>query len=144
MKLFIGLLLSALAFGSTAAELYLPCCSNHIGDEGRKKPLNENNHGIGYENDHGYFGLVLKDSLNNPSWAVGKAWRWRTNSDPYIGIGASAFVMMRANVDNYTPFPAVLPSVTVGYGRAAVDFTFIPKTSATKYGAVFAMFRIKF
>lgn len=48
-----------------------------------------------------------------------------------VGAGYTLFLMSRKDINNYIPFPGILPLVSVEYRRASVIATYIPGRSGT-------------
>uniref|UniRef100_UPI00333FD89D lipid IV(A) palmitoyltransferase PagP n=1 Tax=Castellaniella defragrans TaxID=75697 RepID=UPI00333FD89D len=44
----------------------------------------------------------------------------------HVGAGYTLFLMSRKDINDYIPFPGVLPLVSVGYRKASVFATYIP------------------
>jgi hypothetical protein len=71
----------------------------------------------------------FKDSLGEPSFMAGGGVKRRfrlASDDFYVDLGIVAFLMTREDVNANQPFPGVLPAMTVGGKRVAVNFTYMP------------------
>jgi hypothetical protein len=101
------------------------------------KEWNEDNWGLGIERefDTGSRWVKVavangfKDSLGEPSYMAGGGVKRRfrlVSDDFYVDLGVIAFLMTRDDVKNNQPFPGVLPAMTVGGKRIAVNFTYLP------------------
>lgn len=101
---------------------------------------NESNYGLGleYEFDSTSRWLwstnvnAFRDSVNNMSYMVGGGLRRRLfqsnhSVDFYVDAGLNAFLMARADVNDYLPFPGILPSVSMGTNRVGVNITYLPE-----------------
>jgi antimicrobial peptide resistance and lipid A acylation protein PagP len=102
-----------------------------------EKHWNEDNWGLGFEKEfnsssHWVAAAVangFKDSMDNPSYMAGASLkrRFRMFSDHlYFDAGIVAFYMTRHDVRHNEPFPGVLPAVTFGSRRIAVNVTYMP------------------
>ncbi len=101
---------------------------------------NEANYGAGFEYEFdtrsrwirtAMFNAFL-DSAENMSYMGGFGLHRRlVVSDRFAGLyldaGLNAFVMTREDVENNRPFPAILPSVTVGNRYGGLNISYIPK-----------------
>lgn len=104
-----------------------------------KKNFNEENWGLGFEYDfeekekwiNFITGSFFKDSLSNTSKYIGggSKRRFMLEDDKdgwHIDAGLVAFVMTRKDYKNNQPFFGVLPFVSVGTSRFAINATYIP------------------
>lgn len=100
---------------------------------------NENNYGLGFEyqfdstsrwiwsvNANGFV-----DSVSNMSYMAGGGLRYRVFASEasqglYFDIGLNAFLMARKDVNDYLPFPGVLPSISAGTRKFGVNLTYLP------------------
>ena len=98
---------------------------------------NEANWGLGFEREFNSSGrwvkvaLVngFKDSVSELSYMAGGGLkrRFRPAADAfYVDVGLIGFMMTRQDVNNNQPFPGVLPAMTLGSRRIAVNFTYLP------------------
>lgn len=101
------------------------------------KEWNEENWGVGVEREFNpsarWVRLAVangfKDSLGEQSYMAGGGVKRRfrpAGNDFYVDVGVVGFVMTREDVNGSQPFPGVLPAVTVGGRRIAVNFTYMP------------------
>ena len=68
------------------------------------------------------------DSNKNPSYyAGGGALRRFEYRGVHADLGAIGFLMVRKDFKNDRPFPGVLPVVSIGAGRFALNATYVPK-----------------
>ncbi len=99
---------------------------------------NENNWGLGVEREFNtgsrWVKLALangfKDSDGDPSYMAGGGLkrRFRMFSDhAYFDVGVIGFVMTREDVHHNQPFPGMLPAITFGTDRVAVNVTYLPE-----------------
>ena len=135
--------LFALATGLTAApsaadelSLLVNGKALHLGVPDDKH-LNEKNWGLGLQYDWDLkdskwipfataSGFI--DSNKNPSYyAGGGALRRFEYGGVHADLGAIAFLMTRENFKHDRPFPGVLPVLSIGAGRVALNMTYIPK-----------------
>jgi hypothetical protein len=101
------------------------------------KNLNEKNWGLGlqYDWDRGDskwipFATVsgFIDSNRNPSYYAGGGALRRFQFDGmHVDLGAIGFLMTRKDFKNDQPFPGVLPVLSVGTQRVALNMTYVPK-----------------
>ena len=97
---------------------------------------NENNWGLGFEyhrrpiKNHYYFtsGGVFKDSVNNLSGYLGGGIKYILLKDQkiHINYGMALYLMSRKDYHDRKPFFAVLPFVSFGTGRLALNTTYVP------------------
>jgi hypothetical protein len=98
---------------------------------------NEDNWGLGIEREFDTssrwvkvaLANGLKDSFGEPSYFAGGGVkrRFRMHSDLYVDVGVIGFVMTREDVNHNQPFPGLLPAVTIGRRRVAVNVTYMPE-----------------
>jgi len=103
--------------------------------------LNERNYGAGFQYE---FNRINKnwvpflnaggftDSYNKPSYYVGGGFvhRFRLPNNIqgfHLDAGLTGFVMTKADVNDNEPFPGILPMVSIGNKRVALNITYIPK-----------------
>ena len=100
---------------------------------------NEENWGFGVEREFDsasrwvkvFVANGFKDSLDKPSYMAGGGIkrRFHVHSDDfYLDFGVVGFLMTREDVKHNAPFPGLLPSMTVGGKRVAVNITYLPET----------------
>jgi len=101
---------------------------------------NEGNYGVGFEYEFNTRSRWIKlamanaflDSMENMSYMAGFGLHRRlVISDRFAGFyldaGLNAFMMTRQDIANNRPFPAILPSVTVGNRYGGLNLSYIPK-----------------
>lgn len=133
-------LLCTFAGTATAGELDLLVNgrSYHVNSD---YDWNENNIGIGleYEFDSAsrwiwsVNGNAFMDSQNNMSYMAGGGLRRRllqSDGDTgfYLDAGLVAFVMSRADFNDYLPFPGILPTLSLGTKSIGVNLSYVPKS----------------
>lgn len=102
------------------------------------KNWNEQNWGLGLEREFDsqsrWVKVALingfKDSQDEMSYMAGGGLkrRFRLNSlseDFFVDVGLIGFMMTRQDVNNNKPFPGVLPALTVGTDRIALNVTYL-------------------
>ena len=102
---------------------------------------NEENWGLGFEREFDSdrpwvkvaLGNAFQDSLGEPSYMAGGGLkrRFRLNTqhdDFYVDLGVVAFLMTREDVRSNRPFPGILPAITFGARRAAVNVSYLPES----------------
>jgi hypothetical protein len=100
---------------------------------------NEDNWGLGVEKEFNTSGRWVrlatangfKDSLGEPSYMAGGGVkrRFRFLSDKaYVDFGVVGFLMTREDVNDNQPFPGVLPAMTFGTKRVALNVTYLPQS----------------
>jgi len=100
---------------------------------------NESNWGLGLEREFDDGGPWIKiamgngfvDSQYDMSYMAGGGIlrRFRlpaVSNDAYVALGAVGFFMTRHDVHQNRPFPGVLPALTVGTRKLALNLTYIP------------------
>jgi palmitoyl transferase len=102
----------------------------------RVKTYNENAWGGGLGkslidekgNWHGLYAFAFSDSHKNMEPILGYAWQklFSLNQDLKTGIGLSAFLTQRPDINNGIPFPGALPWLSVLYKRVTLSATYIP------------------
>ena len=110
--------------------------SHHINSD---YDWNENNIGLGieYEFDRkspwiwSLNGNAFTDSLNNMSYMAGGGLKRRLfqSASPagyYFDAGLVAFVMSRADFNDYLPFPGILPTVSFGTKNIGFNVSYVP------------------
>ena len=77
---------------------------------------------------HMVFGLAFLDSHKNIEWQVGYSWStfWGSRDGLQPGLGYTAMIVQRPDIANGIPFPAVLPILSLRYGKATLVTTYIP------------------
>jgi len=108
------------------------------------KDWNESNWGLGIEHEFNSQDRWVKLALGNAfihsqdgmSYMAGggikRRFRLPLSRDYYLDIGAIGFVMSRDDVRRGQPFLGVLPAITVGTQKIALNLTYLPGTWADK------------
>lgn len=107
-----------------------------------KKELNEANWGFGFEYNYternGWVPFLttsgFKDSNENMSYYTGGGIKKRFMlssgaRSAYVDVGGIAFMMTRENYHDNRPFPGVLPVLSVGMNKLALNITYVPDIS---------------
>jgi hypothetical protein len=121
------------------SELYLPLHTHHMRSSYSRAKIdsfNEDPLGIGYGrgkfdekgNWRGVYIMEFQDSHYKPQWMAGYNWQaiWGDKSGWHTGLGFTAFLMARADMAKYTPFPGILPTASVGYKNFSLESTYVP------------------
>jgi hypothetical protein len=125
-------------------------------DEPAGSDLNEDNWGAGVQYD---FNMTkgkwvpfisasgFKDSNGNPSYYAGGGTVRRFSfgeekSSVHLDAGVVAFLMIRKDFMGGDPFPGVLPIISLGTDRVAVNVTYIPKVDPKMVPIVFFQLKI--
>ena len=100
---------------------------------------NESNYGLGFEyqfdSDSSWIWSLnanaFIDSVNNMSYMAGGGLRKRLiESDGasgfYFDAGLNAFMMSRKDVNDYLPFPGILPTISTGFRNLGINLTYLP------------------
>ena len=108
---------------------------------------NENNYGAGIEYEFNTQSRWIRtgmanaflDSEKNMSYMAGFGLHRRLIvSDRFAGFyldaGLNAFIMTRDDVNDNRPFPAVLPSVTLGNRYGGINLSYVPKKAVHDVG----------
>jgi hypothetical protein len=127
---------------------------------------NEHNWGLGLEREfdaHSRWVKLavvngFKDSQDEMSYMAGGGIKRRFRLDAmseglFVDVGVIGFMMTRQDVDNNDPFPGLLPAMTVGTRRVALNVTYLSRkmmdgaTNVTKVdptvsGLVFLQLRL--
>lgn len=80
-------------------------------------------------NYEGMYGMVFQDSHSQAEYLVGYAWipTWPIkDTDLKVGVGIVGFITARADTANYTPFPGVLPVVSLSIASFSVQAAYVP------------------
>lgn len=118
--------------------------------------LNEENWGAGVQYD---FNITkrkwvpfisvsgFKDSNGNPSYYAGggTARRFSFGEEEgslHLDAGVVAFLMIRKDFMNGDPFPGVLPVISLGTNRVALNVTYIPKVDPKMVPIIFFQLKI--
>ncbi|MBT8084229.1 MAG: hypothetical protein HKN35_06130 [Woeseia sp.] len=137
--------------------------SHHVNS---KYDWNENNFGLGLEYEFEQRSRWIKsvnvnyfsDSLENMSYMAGAGLKRRLfQSEKFGGVyfdaGIVAFLMARKDINDYNPFPGVLPALTLGNRYGGINLTYLPKKAVhdiahanvvdpTIGGVVFVQFKV--
>ena len=136
------IVLTALGVGSAEAnaqtdwDVVLNGRSIHVS---AAQKWNEENWGLGVEREFNSSGRWVKvalasgfkDSMGEPSYMAGGSIKRRFRvaaDDLYVDLGLVGFMMTREDVNKNHAFPGVLPAMTVGNRRVAVNFTYLPNS----------------
>lgn len=101
---------------------------------------NENNLGLGLEYQFDtsspwiwtLHGNAFLDSRNNMSYMAGGGLKRRlyqslSPAGYYFDAGLAAFVMSRADFNDYLPFPGILPTVSFGMKNLGFNISYVPQ-----------------
>lgn len=138
--LILASLLLALVTGPAAAgnlDVVVNGKSHHVNSQ---YDWNENNLGFGLEYEFQQRSRWIKtvnanyflDSLENMSYMAGAGLKRRVFETErfggmYFDAGIVAFLMARKDINNYSPFPGVLPALSLGNRYAGINLTYLPK-----------------
>lgn len=86
-------------------------------------------------NDETLYAMAIRDSNRNIQWTAGYVHQWiypvgQTGIE--AGVGLTAAVISRRDWYGGTPFPAVLPVLSLGPERAKLMATYVPRLSTRK------------
>ncbi len=142
---WIAVLVAAAIGGEAQAQegpwdIVLNGRSVHINNARR---WNEDNWGIGVEREFNGDGRWVKvalangfkDSAEHPSYMAGGGMKRRFrmfSNNAYVDVGLIGFVMTRKDVRHNQPFPGVLPAMTFGSRRVAVNVTYLPEAAVDR------------
>ena len=118
--------------------------------------LNEDNWGAGLQYD---FDITkskwvpflsasgFRDSNENMSYYAGGGTMRRfsfgeTENSLHLDAGVVAFLMVRKDYNNGDPFPGVLPAVSFGTNRVALNVTYVPKIDPKMVPIIFFQLKI--
>jgi hypothetical protein len=132
-----GLFAPKAARAQTDWDIVLNGRSVHVN---ASRDWNEDNWGLGVErefNATGHWVKValangFKDSAGEPSYMAGGGLKRRFrmfSNHAYFDVGLIGFVMTREDVRHSQPFPGVLPAMTFGGKRVAVNVTYLPEAA---------------
>jgi len=100
--------------------------------------FNENNFGTGvqyeFERQLGskwvsyITSSAFTDSFNHLSYYAGggQTRRYQLQQGWHLDVGYVAFMMARKDINDYKPFPGVLPVLSIGTRKVAINVTYIP------------------
>lgn len=115
---------------------------------------NEKNWGVGFQYDFKpteaewipfVTAAEFRDSNRNISYYAGGGFLKRYDffgGAVHAGAGGVAFLMVRKDFRDGDPFPGVLPVLSVGAGRYAVNMTYIPKVDPKMVPIVYLQLKI--
>lgn len=122
-------------------DLYLPLYTYHMPYAYSPEKISQYTDiplGIGFgkgrynknNNWEGIYGMTFKDSHGIYQYMAGYAWipNWNIskNGNWKIGAGATVFLMSRQDINNYIPFPGLLPVGSISYKNASLQTAFVP------------------
>ena len=89
----------------------------------------------------------FKDSNKNPSYYAGggtmRRFAFGTDKNSlHLDAGVVAFAMTRKDFKNGNPFPGVLPVISLGTDRVALNITYIPKVDPKMIPLLFLQLKI--
>jgi len=89
----------------------------------------------------------FKDSYKNPSYYAGGGVMRRFACDMdkdsvHLDVGVVAFAMIRKNFNHGNPFPGVLPVISLGTDRVALNVTYIPKVQPKMIPLLFLQLKV--
>jgi hypothetical protein len=135
--LLLAVLVTAAAHAQSDWDIVVNGRSVHVN---AAKDWNEENWGLGVEREFNSNGRWVKlaiangfkDSDGDPSYMAGGGLkrRFKLFSDhAYFDVGVIGFLMTRQDVRHNQPFPGVLPAMTFGGKRVAVNVTYLPEAA---------------
>lgn len=120
--------------------------------------FNEENWGAGLQYDFDAIGenknwvpfltaSGFKDSFENPSYYAGggimRRYRFNEASLPVnVDVGVIAFFMTREDFHDNQPFPGILPVLSLGTDRVALNITYIPRVDPKMVPLMFLQLKI--
>ncbi|MEO1766507.1 lipid IV(A) palmitoyltransferase PagP [Thiobacter aerophilum] len=119
-------------------DFYLPFHTHHLRFAYSREKIDsyqENPVGFGYGRSlyedgvwRGLYAMGFQDSHFKPSYMVGygQQWLWQPMPEWRVGGGFTTFLMTRADIGHYTPFPGILPMASVGYRQLSVEAAYVP------------------
>jgi hypothetical protein len=104
---------------------------------------NEANWGLGIEREFNPDGRWVrvaaangfKDSHGEPSYMAGGGIKRRfrvLHDNAYVDLGVIGFLMTREDMNHNRPFPGVLPALTFGTERVALNLTYLPASAVNR------------
>ena len=113
---------------------------------GASEDWNENNYGLGLEYQFAsesrwrtrLMANGFQDSNEDMSYMVGGGLHRNLFATDrlrgfYVDAGLNAFVMTREDVEDGSPFPGILPTLTVGNRYVGINLTYLPKQAVEKF-----------
>lgn len=101
---------------------------------------NENNLGLGIEHEFAstskwrtiVMANAFRDSTKSMTYVAGgglhrRLFETERMSGFYISAGLNAFLMTRSDVEDSSPFPGILPSVSIGNEKVGFNLTYLPR-----------------
>ena len=143
----LGLLLVSLvtAFATANAGEFSAVINGKSYHLGADEDFNENNYGLGFEYEFASQSRWKKrlmangfvDSNNDMSYMAGGGLHRNLFTTErfrglYLDAGINAFLMTRKDVNDNTPFPGILPSLTIGNRHLGLNLTYLPKAAVEK------------
>lgn len=133
-------------------ELYLPLHSHHLRSAYTREQIrhfNESPWGLGLGKGlhgkngdwHGVYALVFQDSHAKPEYSLGYSYKtfWPVlTDDARFGLGMTVLLTSRADIRHYTPFPLLLPIISLEYRDVSLEANFVP--GGKKNGNVFFIY----
>ena len=120
-------------------EFYLPLHTHHLRSKYTKEQIDSYQEtpygfglGKGFYNEkgnwEGVYGLAFQDSHFKPMYMLGYGWKsvWNTSENTRFGLGYTAGLLSRTDINDYLPFPYILPIASFGYKNLSLEGTFIP------------------
>lgn len=106
---------------------------------------NEQNWGLGVEREYNsqarwvpvVLGNAFRDSSNDMSYMAGGGIKRRFHigalAQPvHVDLGVFGFLMTRQDHNGSRPFPGVLPAISVGMQRVALNVTYLPQAAVNR------------
>lgn len=120
-------------------DFYLPLHTYHLPyayTQEEIDSLRSQTWGLGYGrsrydasgNWDGLYALLFLDSHTKlePVVGYGHQWMWGPRDGLRAGLGYTAFVTARSDINTYTPIPAIMPIGSINYDRFSLNGVFIP------------------
>jgi hypothetical protein len=144
LKICGGIVVALLVSASCQAanwDVVLNGKAFHINSE---RNWNEDNWGLGFEREFASHrrwvpfavGNGFRDSMNHMSYMGGGGIKrrfrpggWMRNL--HVDVGVVGFLMKRQNIRDGSPFPGLLPVISIGNQRAALNLTYLPHTAVS-------------
>lgn len=128
--------------------------SYHMERTHNGQKLNENNFGTGVQYEFGrQYGSrwvpfmtssAFSDSFNNLSYYIGggENRRFFLQRGWHLDMGYIAFFMARKDINNYDPFPGVLPVASLGTRDVSVNMTYVPPVNEKYAELIFFQLKV--
>ena len=120
-------------------EFYLPLHTHHLRSKYTQEQIDSYQEtpygfglGKGFYNEkgnwEGVYALAFQDSHYKPMYMAGYGWKavWNTSENTRFGLGYTAGLLARTDINDYLPFPYLLPIASVGYKNFNLEGTFVP------------------